>query len=131
MLSKSIARFEQSPLFRQYQMYTNMPQSEKQLIWKEWEEYYEKVKSTKVGRLLSKQKEALQKQEFQKVVAIATYCRENEQLFSDAPTRPVFMDPYELLQRVSDYKSKKTEYEYLKQLFDDMYEKSDEDILSA
>jgi hypothetical protein len=103
-----------------------MTPKERAMLWKEWEDYYLAVKTTKVGRLMAKQKEAFQVGDFGKVRAIAKWARDNaEILFSDVPKTPAFPDPYETLSKVSTYLSRKSELNSLRSLFADVLQDDD------
>lgn len=125
-LKSWIERFEETPMYAQYRTYLSMNSLDKKSLWNEWDEYYKRVRETKIGRLLQKQREAFSQGNFGRAVEIAKWVKDNSNTaLSDAPKKPVFGDPYETIYKVSHYTQKKSEYENLKQFFSDIGEKDD------
>lgn len=123
--------FENTPEYSQWKMFIGMSLEERGNLWIEWNEYYKKVRETKIGRLLKKTGEAFNAGDFGKVKEINKWLKENEDtIFSDAPHRPVLNDPYEIQYKVSHYLPKKSELESLRLFFQDLGEEGiDKDSL--
>ncbi len=118
-------RFENTSDYSQWKMFSGMSLEERGNLWKEWNEFYQKVRETKIGRLLTKTGEAFNAGDFGKVKEIYKWLKENEHtILSDAPHRPVLSDPYEIQYRVSHYLPKKSELESLQSFFQDLGEES-------
>lgn len=119
-------RFEQTTTYAQYMAYNAMSSTDKKALWDEWNVYYQKVRETKIGRLLQKQREAFIKSDFGKALEIAKWTKDNsDTVLSDAPTKPIFSDPYEIIHNSADYVQKRSEYNQLKQFFSDIGEGND------
>lgn len=115
ILKNSLTLFEKSEAYTRHKAWLAMPSTEQQKLWTEWNLYYKKVKESRLGRLMLKQKEAFAKKEMDKVIEIAKWTNENfTSLRDECGDRPLFPDPYETIHNVGTYLSKKSEYENLK-----------------
>jgi len=124
-LTNWIGRFEETPQYAQYKTLLAMSDEDRRSLVKEWNDYYEKVRETKIGRLFTKQREAFRKGDFAKAIEMARWSRDNsDTVLSDAPHVPAFSDPQETRYKCSDYLSRQNELLALKSFFADLGEES-------
>lgn len=115
ILKNSLTSFEKSESYARYMALMSMSKADKAGLWGEWNGYYKKVRESRIGRLIMKQKEAFYKKEIEKTKQIVKWTNENiTMLISDCGDKPLFSDPYETLHKVGQYLSNKSEYESLK-----------------
>ncbi len=124
-LTNWIGRFEETPQYAQYKTLLAMSDVDRVALLKEWKEYYLKVRETKVGRLLIKQREAFKAGDIAKSIEMARWSRDNsDTILSDAPHVPAFADPQETRYKCSDYLGRISELASLQSFFQDLGEES-------
>jgi len=123
-----LADFElKSDWFNRWNEWQAKPQSEKDLIWSEWQQYYLECKQGKPFRMLQLMQRAVKVHNrplIKRIAWAAKYMQQNPDKYFRQ--KPKFVDPTELVRVISPYLTMKSETDRLDELvrqYAEIYEK--------